>query len=508
MKDEQTLQIINEFFSMGKFDNDFYNLIHGHYFIEREGKLYNTGIIKSNHISKILKKYSSINWNDVIAQIEYVQDFRVRYILRIIKFIISNSRFAKDTPFDNKNNINLAYITSNNYVLSPEVYLNTKVKFSYTIPFIYTSAFNNHFSECSIDIFQDRLSQKIRYDKGIIVNVENKSNGEFFYIDRKANISNIYWYINNTIQKNDEYTKLFIDAQELAKLKSLVSEFLDESRGGIDNTLLVEKIIHISNILKFSFFGFLLFEIIHEYFIEKGCDIFKANQLIRTISPNQFVLWSMRSFTISSLKEMLLKLSTVILYFNSEEFINFVADEFAYRIYLFVGRNEEFLEECIAVSLFSAKIHAIELSEVDLDESKNFINSESYEKLKHINGVDAIFEAADNGSYKIKDPSVNITKLIEISDEFLRPALQHVYKNYLIKVCYSEIRQKMKEDIVDYIHKNNIGSVMANLQPDDRGEYMLLPNYLSGVKYMCKSFTLDAAMNMNNISKEKPLYLS
>jgi len=48
---------------------------------------------------------------------------------------------------------------------------------------------------------------------------------------------------------------------------------------------------------------------------------------------------------------------------------------------------------------------------------------------------------------------------------------------------------------------------MANLQPDDRGEYMLLPNHVSQAKYVCKSFTLNTVMNVDQVSREKPLCL-
>jgi len=506
MKDDQILQYMKDIFSEGKYDNDFFNLVNGYCFIEHEGKPYNTGIIKSEHIAKILKKHNFIKWNDIFDQSKYLADFGIRYVLRIIKFTTSISRFEKESPFDEHGNIKLAYITSNNHVMENEVHLNTKVKFSYTAPFIYTSTFNNHFSECSVDIFKDRLSQKVRYDKGMIVSVENKFKNEFFYMDRKANVSNICWYIKNSLEKNSQYKDIFLNQKELDDLKKFVSEFLKEINSGLDNKTLVEKIIHLTNILKFSFFGFLLFEIVHEYFVEKGFHIFKANQLMRIVSPNQFVLWSMRSFTISSFREMLLKLSAVIPDFNDEEFIDFVAGEFSYRIYSFVGPNEEFLEDCVVVSMFSEKVHAIELSEVDLDESKNYISDEVFEKLKDSNESEGLFDK-DNYGYNIKNPLHNIPKLIEISDAQTKLILQNAYKNYLIKACYGEIRKEMKVDIVEYVYKNDIGSVMANLQPDDRGEYMLLPNYISGVKYICKSFTLDKAMNIENLSENKALHL-
>jgi len=454
MKNERTLQLIKDIFSEGRYDNDFFNLISGYFFVDRDGKRYNTGIIGSEHISIIIQKYNFINWKELTIQSKYIEDFRIRYILRIIKFITSNSRFKKEILFDKNGNINLVYITSNKHVFEDKVHLNTKVKFSYTVPFIYTSTFNDHFSECSVDIFKDRLSQKVRYDKGIIVNIDNKNKNEFFYIDRKANISNINWYIKNSVEKNEEYRKIFNNKNEVERLKKFLSGFLSEIKGGLDNRTIAEKIIHVSNVLEFSFFGFLLFEIIHEYFIEKGCHIFRANQLIRIISPNQFVLWSMRSFTISSFREMLLKLSAVFPEFNDNEFIDYVAEEFSYRIYLFVGAKEEFLEDCIAVSLFSKKVHAIELSEVDVDESRNIVSSKILERL-NLNPKTQIFLEKTDGGFNIKNPSIGIPKLIEISDRSTKSILERVYKNYLIKACYADIRTKMKEEIVDYMLDND-----------------------------------------------------
>jgi len=58
MKNERTLQLIKDIFSEGRYDNDFFNLISGYFFVDRDGKRYNTGIIGSEHISIIIQKYN------------------------------------------------------------------------------------------------------------------------------------------------------------------------------------------------------------------------------------------------------------------------------------------------------------------------------------------------------------------------------------------------------------------------------------------------------------------
>ena len=66
------------------------------------------------------------------------------------------------------------------------------------------------------------------------------------------------------------------------------------------------------------------------------------------------------------------------------------------------------------------------------------------------------------------------------------------------------------DKLCNSLHAKNCAGVLwnrYNLQPDNRGEFLLLANKDIQEKYLTKSFLLDKDMVISNISKTKILYL-
>ena len=388
MKEEchkNKLKFIEMLFTPGSFNNDFAGLLNNYIYFQKNGVNYNTGILKTKHLSHVLNKYSFIDWQSLCAVRLEVHDNKIKYLLRMIELYYRNSRIRNELPFDEENNFKLAYISSNLNLLNETVTLNPGTQFSYAIPAIYTSGYVNGFSECTKDLFWDRLSMGIFYNIGISIKINNDINdNNFFYVDRKINVPYIKSFITKVVE-DFNLPILNLDEKIVSSLSNEIKIFLTEIDNESTKREIFQRVIDLSNKMEFSFIGYLLFEIIHEYIVEKNIDIFTANQILRIISPNQFVLWSMRSFNVTNLRELILKLKVVVPIFKEEEFISFVVNEFLNRVYLVVGEDFEFLQDAVYVSLFSKKVHQIENKDISLKSDNNYLSIEIFNNIVNLN---------------------------------------------------------------------------------------------------------------------------
>lgn len=268
MKKRNHLNFIKYIFEKENLNSDFYNLISTEIHYQFEDVRYFSGLIKAKHISTLIKSYSFINWKELCLAGKYVNNAKIRYILKLIELSISIPRFKKELPFNRLDNtIDLTYITSNDLVSLSEVYLEANAYFSYTIPFIYTSSYIGKFSECTRDIFKDRMSESIFYDKGIFVTIPNcKEDKNFFYIDRKGNMPNIARQIRHVLSE-DRFVNLNTYQFEVEVFRESIKRLLRFIEQTEDKTAVLNNIFQITSDIGFSFIGFLLFEIMHEYFV-------------------------------------------------------------------------------------------------------------------------------------------------------------------------------------------------------------------------------------------------
>lgn len=514
MKEEclkKKIKFIEMLFQKDAFDNDFYKFIENYIYFDIGTKTLNTGILKVKHISHILDKYSYINWLDLCEVRLHVSNNKIKYLLRIIELYSKSRRLREELPFDSQNNIKLVYISTNNQLLnSGEVELNPGTQFSYAIPAVYTSGFVNNFSECTKDLFWDRLSMGIFYDKGITIDVKNNENDDsFFYIDRKINISYVRFFIEK-ITSELGVKFIWLDEAMLSIYCEEIRNLMSIENIEVNNRVIFQKIIEVSSKLEFSFIGYLLFEIFHEYIIEKNIDIFTANQILRIISPNQFVLWSMRSFAVSNLRELILKMKVVVPGFNEEEFICFVVSEFTYRIFLIIGDNFENLEDAVYVSMFSKKVHHIENSDINLKTNNNFVSKEFFEGIRDVSVLTDEIEDINPYQVQIKSLKIHMAEVVDFlakQEENIKFRLKDLIFDYFVKLAYQKIKDDMKKAMNEIFSKNQIGVVMANLQPDDRGEFLLVSCNPNQNKFVVKSFLLNEDLEISNLSEVKNLSL-
>ena len=195
-----------------------------------------------------------------------IENIKIRYVLNIISFHKKVPRLAKESPFDYQNSkINLAYITQNDKILKPKIEIKTNNYFSYGFAAIYTSSYNQKFSECSIDIFKDRFSENMFYDKGLIIEVENNQEDfNFLFIDRKVNNSYILNFLHKELETYPDIIKniLNIKQEKITFFENEINFLLKTLKNDIVKKIKLDFIIATTNKFEFSFLGFLLFEII------------------------------------------------------------------------------------------------------------------------------------------------------------------------------------------------------------------------------------------------------
>lgn len=496
----QRLSFIKAIFEDGCLGDDFTLLVSGQKYINLDGRLYNTGIIKSRHLVNLLEQHSYIRWTELTSVREHVRDRRIRYLLHIIDMILRVPRLKLECPIF-EGEVSLLYITDNPEAVSPFPTLIANTRFSYALPALYTSGYQEGFSECTIDVFKDRYSEGIFYDKGLEIKVDNSDNQAFFYIDRKQNMSLLAAVIDKVVS-GDDYSndiQMILNSQRISELSNEIKQF-SESMNSIDYHQGIERIIAMTNKMRFSFFGYLLFEIIHEYLVRKGYDIFTANQVLRIISPDQFTLWSMRKFSISNYRELRLKMFGVLKDFDEDDFARYVVNEFSYRLPLFTGDRFEHLHACLYVSMYSEAIHCIEISARDLSVSANYVPQSLHEYVRDCVHVE--FQML--GSDMVLDEE-NLNLFLELMskiphDQVFDATVREMMREHELKKSYQEIRDLLKRLMLEFRDQEHLGTIFANLQPDDRGEYMLMPG-----SYDVKSFLLDRNMHVSSQSDRKIL---
>lgn len=214
----------------------------------------------------------------------------------------------------------------------------------------------------------------------------------------------------------------------------------------------------------------------------------------------------MRSFSPNSLREVLLKVNLVFENLNNDELINYIVEEFSYRIYLFIGEHSEYLDDCIHVSLFSQEVHNLELKNLNLKDNFFYMGVDKWLSLTDFEKL--YFEVVDTN---LRSITLKLIKMQDINNKNLSEKavkiIQEAIRIDLLKLAYSKIKYELAAANLEIIRKKKLGLVMSNLQPDDRGEFLLITNDLSNFNLSCRSFEIDKHMNISNISHLKPFNL-
>lgn len=214
----------------------------------------------------------------------------------------------------------------------------------------------------------------------------------------------------------------------------------------------------------------------------------------------------MRSFSPSGVRELLLKLQIIIPNFAEEDFIEYIVDEFSYRIYLFIGENKEFLKDCISVSLFAYKVHLLEIEKIDFNLSVNLVDKSLFFDSKAEFFTD--WEESLPNQINLKNISLDkFEEWLKNISEYNKTIWLTILEQIFIKKLYNSVKEKIANNTINIINSKKLGRVISNFQPDNRGEFLLLANKDVQEKYLAKCFLLDKDMKIYNISKTKILYL-
>lgn len=494
------LNFINQLFSEDYFDWDFYQLLNWYMYIEWA----NTWILKSKHILELIRKYSFINRLELSKYNHLITDYNIRYILHIIFFICHVERIRKEYPISQEDIIRICYITSNSWLNSERIQLNANEYFSYWFSWIYTSSYTDHFSECTKDVFRDRLSYDIFYDKWVILEVDNTDNQSFMYISRKHNMSYIANEAKDFFIKNKEYIKYEPNEKDITHYSGKIRETLKSINQTNKCANALQLIISLANEIDFSFIWYLLFEIIHEYFVLNWVDIFTANQFLRILSPNQYALWSMRSFKLNTYRQLVLKCSVLLEDFDETSFCEYILEQFKYRIYLFIWWDFESLEDSIYVSLFCQRIHHIEVNWWSVTLEKNLIRKKEFDK--YCSWFSVPYQIHDDDYINVSTLPLELQKKVLTQLDWLeREYFQSIFDDYNCKYIYTKVRHSITKKTLSMINKLELWCVVSNLQPDDRWEYLLIPNWKV---HNSTSFGLTYDMEKVNIITNKEFILN
>lgn len=484
----QTLSMI---FSNNYAEGYFKKLLDGGIETIIDGVKVPTGIIIVPPIENLIEKYRDINWQFLFENRGIIKNARMRSIIKQAYFTLIK-KYPEYSLFQKSEPDKYSTLYTNTYKRIPEYAKEASIKvdtlLSYGIPGLYTSPVaeenGKFFSECTKDIILDRKQSGIDYNRGVLITgkVTEKKEEVFFYIDRKINIVYLNTFIRKILLKK-EFSNFAPSEESIKQLSNKTLELYNTlSQTTTNNKEKLQAIIEFCAHESFSIIGFLLFEIVHEFFTQFGYSVYDCNQILRQFDESQNELWSMRAFKLKKYSDI----SKVLESLNNNKILpqdleSWIVEELFDRMPLFIGDNHENLEECSFNSLFSKQLYELEKFEKRID-----LYTAKLEEAVEINIPDDLkviltLAQSHNTSYLRFNKKLNRNeedRLVNAqTNENARRTIQEILKTQYLKLCYFHVKESFGAANMRFLANQKGGFIAAPLQPDTRGEFLLIPYF-------------------------------